>query len=159
MFTNSPPYLSPSLVYQTTPTSPALDVLHHQCIQSWGGGSGLVHETNLSPPSHYLIFLSPLVRKCKIITASLKILIMLNNGRVTFHAFEPNSGNIAADTEMNRIGEIVGNEMASFDVILLELSSSAAAAVGYLVDMLASSPRLLLPLGPLLQIRRPGWGG
>ena len=39
---------------------------------------------------------------------------MLNNGRLTFHAFEPNSGNIA-DTEMNRIGEIGGNEMASFD--------------------------------------------
>ena len=39
---------------------------------------------------------------------------MLNNGRLTVHAFEPNSGNIA-DAEMTRIGEIVGNEMASFD--------------------------------------------
>ena len=38
-----------SLVYQTTP-SPALDVLHHQHIQSWGGsGHGLIHETSDQP--------------------------------------------------------------------------------------------------------------
>ena len=50
-----------------------------------------------------------------------------------------------ADAKMNRIGEIVGNERASFIISKLELSSSAAA-VGYLVHVLASSPPgLLLP--------------
>ena len=33
-----------SLVNQTAPTSPALDVVM-KYIQSWGGGSGLAHET------------------------------------------------------------------------------------------------------------------